>query len=222
MSQHNSLMQKRFRQIVDMKFKRRCHFYFKFWRFRIKEDHHCCVKYENSRHFFLIQVVFAKSFKNFRICFFRTMLTTFIRILIFLDVNTFNKAFLVSRNFFDNFDEFEQRKLFFRKEILFSLFNDWFFRENQIISLFEVSFRKKIFDDSTATKMLIDVDSNDDVSSNVDNWNSTDDEIFFFIIDFKTTFCRELFHTCFRINILSYCFSLLFSNICNAIARYVT
>jgi hypothetical protein len=30
MSQHNSLMQKRFRQITDVKFKRRCRFYFEF------------------------------------------------------------------------------------------------------------------------------------------------------------------------------------------------
>jgi hypothetical protein len=46
-------MQRQFRQIVDVKFKRRCRFYFEFWRFRIEDNHHCCVKYENSRHFFV-------------------------------------------------------------------------------------------------------------------------------------------------------------------------
>jgi hypothetical protein len=107
------------------------------------------------------------------------MLATFIRKLIFFNVNTFNEAFSISKSLFDNFDEFEQRKLFFRKEILFSLFNDWFFRERLIISLFEVFFRKRNFDISIATKLLIDVDLNDDVSSNVNNWNSFNDEFFF-------------------------------------------
>ncbi len=173
--------------------------------------------------FSMIQVVFAKSFENFQTRFSWTMLTTFIRELIFFDVNTFNEASSILKSFFDNFDEFEQKELFFRKEMLFSLFNDWFFRERLIISLFEVFFRKRNFDISIATKMLIDVDSNDDVSSNVENWKtSIDDEIFFFIIDFEAKFFRELFNTCFCINILSYCFSSLSSNICNEIARYVT
>jgi hypothetical protein len=97
------------------------------------------------------------------------MLATFIRKLISLDVNTFNETFSVSRSSFDNFDEFEQRKFFFRKKILFFLFNDWFFRKRLIISLFEVFFRKKNLNISTATKLLIDVDSDDDVSSNVNN-----------------------------------------------------
>jgi hypothetical protein len=167
--------------------------------------------------------VFAKSFENFRIFFSWTMLTSFIRKLIFFDVNTFNEAFSISRNSFDNFDEYEQKEFFFRKKMLFSLFNDWFFRKRLIISLFEVSFRKRHFDISTVTKMLIDVDSNDDVSSNVDNWKtSIDDEISFFIINFETIFFRRLFNTYFRINILWYCFSSLFSNICSEIARYVT
>jgi hypothetical protein len=172
--------------------------------------------------FSLIQVVFAKSFEDFRTRFSWTMLTIFIRKLIFLDVNTFNEAFFVSKSSFDNFDEFEQRKLFFRKEMLFFLFNDWSFRERLIISLSEVFFRKRNFDISIATKMLIDADSDDDVSSEINSWNSTDDEVSFFIIDFEATFFRELFNTCFRINILSYCFSSLFSNIYNEIARYVT
>jgi hypothetical protein len=136
----------------------------------------------NTKIFFifsLIQIVFAKSFEDFRIRFSWTMLITFIRELIFFDVNTFNEAFSISKSSFDNFNEFEQRKFFFSKEILFSLFNDWFFRERLIISLFKVSFRKRNLDISTATKLLIDVDSNDDVSSNVNNWNSFDDEIFF-------------------------------------------
>ncbi len=64
----------------------------------------------NTKIFFifsLIQVVFAKFFEDFRTRFFWTMLTTFIRKLIFFDVNTFNEAFFVSKNSFDNFDEFE-------------------------------------------------------------------------------------------------------------------
>ncbi len=61
------------------------------------------------------------------------MLITFIRKLIFLDVNTFNKAFSVFKNSFDKFDKLEQRKLFFRKEKLFSLFNNLIFRKNEII-----------------------------------------------------------------------------------------
>jgi hypothetical protein len=114
------------------------------------------------------------------------------------------------------------KEIFFREEVLLSLFNDWFFRKRLIIFLFEGFFREKNFDISIATKILIDVNLNDDVSSNVNNWNLMDDEISFFIIDFETTFFQRLFNTCFRINILSYCFSSLFSNICNEIARYVT
>jgi hypothetical protein len=179
----------------------------------------------NTRIFFifsLIQIVFAKSFEDFRTRFFWTMLTTFIRKLIFFDINTFNKTFSISRSSFDNFDEFEQRKLFFRKEILFFLFNDWSFRERLIISLSEVFFRKRNLDISIATKLLIDVDSNDDVSSNVNSWDFLDDEILFFIIDFEATISLKLFKTNFRIEILSYYFSSLSSNICIKIARYVT
>jgi hypothetical protein len=179
----------------------------------------------NTKIFFissLVQVVFAKSLEDFRIRFSWTMLITFIRKLISFDVNTFNEAFSVSKSSFDSFDEFEQRKLFFRKEILFFLFNDWSFRERLIISLFEVFFRKRNLDISTATKLLVDADSDDDVSSNVDSWDSFDDEIFFFIIDFETTFFLKLFRTNFRIETLSYCFSSLSSNICMRIARYVT
>ncbi len=167
--------------------------------------------------------MFAKFFENFRTFFLWTMLISFIRKLIFFDVNTFNETFSASKNSFNDFDEFEQKELFFRKEMLFFLFNDWFFRKRLIISLFKISFRKKNFDILTAIKLLIDVNLNNDVSSNVDNWKiSINDEISFFIINFEITFFRKLFNTCFRINILSYCFSALFSNNCNEIARYVT
>jgi hypothetical protein len=215
-------MQKRLRQIADVKFRQRCRFYFEFWRFRIEDDHHCCVKYEDFRHFLVDSSRVRKIFREFSNSFSRMMLTTFIRKLIFFDVNTFNEAFFVSKNSFDNFDEIEQRKLFFREKMLFSSFNDWFFRKNLIIFLFEISFRERNLNILIATKMLIDVDSNNNVSSNVDNWNSIDNEISFFIIDFEIFFFRELFNTCFCINILSYCFSSLFSNICNEITRYVT
>ncbi len=174
--------------------------------------------------FSFVQVVFAKSFESLRTLFFLTMLILLMRELIFFEINTFKNAFSVSKRSFDKFDEWEQRKLFFRKRKLFFLFNDLIFRKNEIIFLFFIE--TFCFDISIVTKMLIfDVDSNsdDDVLSNVDSWKiSIDDEIFFFIIDFETTFFRELFNTCFRIDILSYCFSSLFSNICNEIARYVT
>ncbi len=178
----------------------------------------------NTKIFFIfsfIQVAFAKSLKSFRTLFSWTMLTSFIRKLISLDVNMFNETFSISKNSFDNFDEFEQKEVFFEEENLFFLFNDWSFREKLIISLFELSFRKKYLAISIATKVLTDVDLNDDVSSNVDNWKAFDDEVIFFIIDFETTFSRTLFNTCFRIDILFYCFSSLFSNIYSEIAQYV-
>jgi hypothetical protein len=70
MSQHNSSMQRRFRQIVDVKFKRRCRFYFEFWRLRIKNDHHYCVKYEDSRHFFVDSSRVCKNSREFSNSFF--------------------------------------------------------------------------------------------------------------------------------------------------------
>jgi hypothetical protein len=162
----------------------------------------------NTKIFFifsLIQVVFAKFFENFRTRFSLTMLISFIRKFIFLEINTFKNAFSISKSSFDNFDEWEQRKLFFRKEKLFSLFNDLFFRKKKIISLFFIE--TFCFDISIVTKMLIvnfDLNSNDDVSSNINNWDFFDDEIFFFIIDFEITFSLKLFRTNFRIEILSY------------------
>jgi hypothetical protein len=70
----------------------------------------------------------------------------------------------------------------FEKKILFFLFNDLTFWKNEIIFLFFIE--TFCLDISIVTKMLIvDADSNsdDDVSSNVDNWKvSIDDEIFFF------------------------------------------
>jgi hypothetical protein len=65
MSQHDSSMQRWFRQSADVKFRRRCRFYYEFWRFRIEDDHHCCVKYENSRYFLVcssrVRKIFRKS-----------------------------------------------------------------------------------------------------------------------------------------------------------------
>jgi hypothetical protein len=133
MSQHSFLMKKRFRQIIDVKFKRRCRFYFEFCRFRIENDHQCYVKYENFLYFLVNSNRVRKIFRRFSNSLFWTMLITFIRKLIFLDVNTFNKAFSVFKNSFDKFDKLEQRKLFFRKEKLFSLFNNLIFRKNEII-----------------------------------------------------------------------------------------
>jgi hypothetical protein len=70
----------------------------------------------NSRIFFIfssIQIVFAKSLKSFQILFSLTMLILFIREFIFFDVNIFNKTFFVLKNSFDNFDEFDQKEVFF-------------------------------------------------------------------------------------------------------------
>jgi hypothetical protein len=86
MSQHNSSMQKWFRKIVDVKFKRCCHLYYKFWRFRIEDDHHCYVKYENSRHFLACSSRVRKIFRRFSNSF-------------FLDnVDFINAKFNISRN----------------------------------------------------------------------------------------------------------------------------
>ncbi len=98
------------------------------------------------------------------------MLITFIRELIFFDVNTFNETFSVSKSSFDNFDEFEQRKFFFRKEISFFLFNDFFFRKRKIIFLFFIeTFRLDIL--IVTTMLIVKSDSNldHDVSLNVNN-----------------------------------------------------
>jgi hypothetical protein len=61
-----------------------------------------------------------------------------------------------------------KENLFFEKNIIFYLMIN-FFREKLIIFLFEVFFREKNLDISIAIKLLIDVDLNDDVSSNVNN-----------------------------------------------------
>jgi hypothetical protein len=102
--------------------------------------------------FSLVQVVFAKSFENLRTRFFLTMLISLMRKLIFLEISTFKNAFFVSRRSFDKFNEWEQRKLFFRKEKLFSLFNNLIFRESEIISLFFIE--TFCFDIAIITKML--------------------------------------------------------------------
>jgi hypothetical protein len=69
MSQHSSSVKKRFRQIVDVKFRRQCRLYFEFWRFRIEDDHHCCVKYEDFLHFFIdssrVREIFRRSSNSF-------------------------------------------------------------------------------------------------------------------------------------------------------------
>jgi hypothetical protein len=120
--------------------------------------------------FSLVQDVFTKSFEDFRTFFFLTMLISSMRKLIFLEISTFKNAFSVSKKLFDKFDEWNQRKLFFWKKKLFFLFNDLIFRKNEIIFLFFIE--TFCLDISIVKKMLIvDVDSNsdDDVSSNVDN-----------------------------------------------------
>jgi hypothetical protein len=133
MSQHNSLMQKRLRQIADVKFERRDRLYYEFWRFDIERDHHCCMNYEDSLYFFAcsdrVREIFRKSSNSF----FLTMLISSMRKFMFFEINTFKNVFSISKSSFDNFDEWEQRKLFFRKKKLFSLFNDLFFQKKKII-----------------------------------------------------------------------------------------
>jgi hypothetical protein len=65
MSQYNSSMKKRFRQIVNVKFKRRCRFYFEFCRFCIENDHQCYVKYENFLYFLVDSNRVRKIFRRF-------------------------------------------------------------------------------------------------------------------------------------------------------------
>jgi hypothetical protein len=173
--------------------------------------------------FSFVQIVFAKSFEDLRIRFFLTMLISSMRKFIFLEINTFNDVFLVSRSSFDNFDEWKQKKLFFREKNYFLCLMTCFFEKKKSFFLFFIE--TFCLDISIVTKILIvcvDLNSDDDVSSNVNNWDFFNDEIFFFIIDFETTFFLKLFRTNFRIEILSYYFSSLFSNICMKIARYVT
>jgi hypothetical protein len=70
MSQHSSSRKRRLRQIVDVKFKRRCCLYFEFCRFRIESDHQCCVKYENFLHFLADSSRIRKIFRRFSNSFF--------------------------------------------------------------------------------------------------------------------------------------------------------
>jgi hypothetical protein len=70
MSQHNSSMQRWFQQIADVKFRRRCRLYYEFWRFRIENDHHCCVKYEDFRYFLACSSRVRKIFRRFSNSFF--------------------------------------------------------------------------------------------------------------------------------------------------------
>jgi hypothetical protein len=65
MSQHSSSIKRRFRQIIDVKFKRRCRFYFEFCRFRIENDHQCYVKYEDFLHFLADSSRVCKIFRRF-------------------------------------------------------------------------------------------------------------------------------------------------------------
>jgi hypothetical protein len=125
--------------------------------------------------FLFVQIVFSKSFEDLRTFFFLTMLISSMRELIFFEIKTFKNVFSISRRSFDKFDEWKQKNLFFRKEKLFSLFNDLTFRKNEIISLFFIE--TFCLDISIVTKMLIvDVDSNsnDDVSSDVDKLKNLD------------------------------------------------
>ncbi len=122
-------MQKWFRQIINIKSERRNRFYYEFWRFDIKNDYYCYMKCEDSFYFFVCSDRVRKIFRKSSNSFFLTMLISSMRKFIFLEINTFKNAFLISKSSFDNFDEWEQRKLFFRKKKLFSLFNDLSFRK---------------------------------------------------------------------------------------------
>ncbi len=124
-------MQKRFRQITDVKFERRDRLYYEFWRFNIKNDHHCYMKYEDSLYFFVcsdrVRKIFRRSSNSF---FFDDVDLINAKAYIFRNQHV-QKCIFSSRSSFDNFDEWEQRKLFFWKKILFSLFNDLSFRKKK-------------------------------------------------------------------------------------------
>ncbi len=104
------------------------------------------------------------------------------------------------------------KKIIFSKIIYFLCLIICFLEKKKSFILFFIETFH--FDISIITKLLIDFNLNDDISLNVNNWNFFDNEIFFFIIDFETTFFLKLFRTNFRIEILSYCFLSLFLNIC--------
>jgi hypothetical protein len=69
MSQHNSSVKKRFRQIADVKFKWRCRLYYEFWCFRVENDHHCYMKHEIFLYFFVcssrVRKIFRRSSNSF-------------------------------------------------------------------------------------------------------------------------------------------------------------
>jgi hypothetical protein len=119
MLQHNSLMQKWFRQIIDVKFKRRCRFYYEFWRFRIENDHHCCMKYENSLYFFVCSSRVRKIFRRFSNFFLFDNVDFIKRELIFFEINTFKNAFFVSKRLFDKIDEWKKKIILSKRKIIF-------------------------------------------------------------------------------------------------------
>ncbi len=114
----------------------------------------------------------------------------------------FNKAFLSLKVHLINSMNLNKKIFSFEKKCYFfySMIN--FFEKIKSFLCLKFFFREKNLDISTATKLLINVDLNDNVSSNINSCDFFDDEILFFIIDFEITFSLKIFNTCFRFVIL--------------------
>ncbi len=130
MSQHNSSMQKRFRQIADMKFKRRCRFYFEFWHFRIENNHHCCVKYKNSRHFFVDSSRVRKISWKFSNSFFSNDVNNIYSRIDIFRCQHVQWSILCFEKLFRWFHEFEQKNFSCEKKYYFLCLMIDFFEKN--------------------------------------------------------------------------------------------
>jgi hypothetical protein len=69
--------------------------------------------------FSLVQIVFAKSFEDFQIIFFLTMLISSMRKLIFFEINTFKNVFSISRRSFNSSINENKENYFFEKKNYF-------------------------------------------------------------------------------------------------------
>jgi hypothetical protein len=103
----------------------------------------------NTKIFFifsLIQIMFAKSFENLRTRFSLTMLISSMRKFIFFEINTFKNVFSISRNLFDNFDEWKQKKLFLWKKKYFLFLIICFFEKKKSFFILYRDISSRYFD----------------------------------------------------------------------------
>jgi hypothetical protein len=96
--------------------------------------------------FSFVQIMFAKSFEDLRTRFSLTMLISSMRKFMSFEINTFKNAFSVSKNSFDNFDEWKQRKLFFRKKNYFLCLMICFFEKKKSFFVFHRDISSRYFD----------------------------------------------------------------------------